>query len=420
MRSISYPPEPTDLPKLHSAAFTFPAIDNHAHALLRIDNRDSMPFEGLISEAAGDALTKDSVHTLACYRATHQLAELLGLPAGSSWDDVKVKRSELAYLDLCKLCFEPVNIQCILIDDGLGARDIVYDIPWHDHFTRSQSWRVVRIEAVAEEVLEILFKPFDSAPADNLDLVKLLALFVNSLTGKLTTSATDTQVVAYKSVVCYRTGLAVSATSYNNGGDPELLDSFKRVYETYRLHGKLRVEDKALNDYVVCTALDIGGRFGKPVQFHTGLGDNDIDLVLSSPAYLQSIIKTYPDTTFILLHSSYPYTREAGYLTSVYSNVYLDFGEIFPFVSGQGQRSIIRQILELAPTNKILWSTDGHFWPESYYLGTIQARQALYEVLSENVRSQELTEAEAVTIVENALFYNANRAYKLGLKPVQR
>ena len=25
-------------------------------------------------------------------------------------------------------------------------------------------------------------------------------------------------------------------------------------------------------------------------------------------------------------------------------------------------------------------TADGHFWPESYYLGTLQARQALYEV----------------------------------------
>lgn len=36
----------------------------------------------------------------------------------------------------------------------------------------------------------------------------------------------------------------------------------------------------------------------------------------------------YPKTIIVLLHSSYPFTREAGYLTSVYSNVFLDFGEV--------------------------------------------------------------------------------------------
>ena len=94
------------------------------------------------------------------------------------------------------------------------------------------------------------------------------------------------------------------------------------------------------------------------VQFHTGLGDNDITVTRSSPSHLQPIIKAYPNTTFILLHASYPFTREAAYLTSVYKNVYLDFGEIFPILSGDGQRETIRQVLELCPTNKMMWSSE--------------------------------------------------------------
>ena len=93
------------------------------------------------------------------------------------------------------------------------------------------------------------------------------------------------------------------------------------------------------------------------MQFHTGLGDNDITLTLSSPAHLQPLIKAYPATKIVLLHSSYPFTKEAGYLTAVYENVYLDFGEIFPFLSADGQRQVVRQVLELAPTNKIMWSS---------------------------------------------------------------
>lgn len=34
-------------------------------------------------------------------------------------------------------------------------------------------------------------------------------------------------------------------------------------------------------------------------------------------------------------------------------------GEIFPFISQDGQEKAIRQILELCPWSKILWSTDG-------------------------------------------------------------
>lgn len=130
---------------------------------------------------------------------------------------------------------------------------------------------------------------------------------------------------------------------------------------------------------------------------------------------MQPLIKAYPKTKFVLLHSSYPYTREAGYLTAVYSNVYLDFSEVFPLVSGPGQRSIIQQVLELSPTNKIMWSSDGRWWPESFYLGSYQARQGMYEVLKTMIDDKELSEADAVTIVRNALFHNSNRVYGLNL-----
>lgn len=113
---------------------------------------------------------------------------------------------------------------------------------------------------------------------------------------------------------------------------------------------------------------------------------------------MQPIIKAYPDTKIVLLHSSYPYTRDAGYLTAVYPNVFLDIGEVFPFVSADGQKDLVRQALELCPTNKIMWSckskivhllnfiviilciADGHWWPESFYLGSLQGRQALFDV----------------------------------------
>lgn len=43
---------------------------------------------------------------------------------------------------------------------------------------------------------------------------------------------------------------------------------------------------------------------------------------------MQPLIERYPGTNFVILHASYPYTRDAGYLAAVYKNVYLDFGEV--------------------------------------------------------------------------------------------
>ena len=97
-------------------------------------------------------------------------------------------------------------------------------------------------------------------------------------------------------------------------------------------------------------------------------------------SYLQNFIKENPDVPVVLLHSSYPFTREAGYLATMYKNVYLDIGLAFPVLSKDGQKSVVKQCLELVPGNKLLWSTDGHRFPETFALANMQMREVLSEV----------------------------------------
>ena len=142
-----------DLWELSRTVFSYPAIDNHAHALLRDEFRAALHFEGLVTEAHGDRpLTQDAPQTLACFRATGQLAKLFGLGANADWEAVKSYRMSVPYEQLCRMCFEPTRIQCILIDDGLGgeARDKMHDYRWHDQFTHNRTRRIVRVEALAE------------------------------------------------------------------------------------------------------------------------------------------------------------------------------------------------------------------------------------------------------------------------------
>ncbi|KAK7030689.1 CBM1 domain-containing protein [Favolaschia claudopus] len=399
-------------PELRSACRFYPAIDNHAHPILTDEHRDRFAFEGLISEANGSALTVDAVNTVACLRAVPELASIL--KANPTWTAVKETRSKMDYQELCDRFMNPTvtGIQCMLLDDGLGGvEEFAQDYAMHDKFATSPTKRIVRVEIVAEGILKPLFKPF--LEELSFDAASVLESFNSSFKASVTDSANDGHVAGFKSIACYRTGLDVSTADSMES----IMKSLEDVLTMYRETGTLRLAHKVFNDHIVRMTLEISGECGKPVQFHTGLGDNDITLNRSSPAHLQPVIKAFPKTLFVLLHSSYPFTREAGYLTAVYPNVYLDFGEVFPFVSGAGQRSIIRQVLELSPTNKILWSTDGHWWPESYYLGSIQARQALYTVLSETVASGELLEKDAIAIVQNSLFHNANKLYNLSLDP---
>ena len=158
------------------------------------------------------------------------------------------------------------------------------------------------------------------------------------------------------------------------------------------------------------------GQRAKPLQFHTGLGDNDISLLKSNPAHLQGLIESFPTVPIVLLHSSYPYTREAGYLATVFKNAYLDIGEVFPVVSRNGQEAIVREALELTPTSKILWSTDGHLQAETYWLANVQGRQAIEKILVELVEHEDLTCEQAVGVAKDMFFRNSNVLYGLDLQ----
>lgn len=68
-------------------------------------------------------------------------------------------------------------------------------------------------------------------------------------------------------------------------------------------------------------------------------------------------------------------------------------------------------------TYSISFTADGHFWPEVFYLSSLQARETLYDVLSDFVKRGEMSEERAVDVVKGALFWNANRIYALGLEP---
>ena len=175
------------------------------------------------------------------------------------------------------------------------------------------------------------------------------------------------------------------------------------------------IADKPLIDFLVIQALEIAAKHKFPVQFHTGFGDRDLDLRKANPLYLRPLLedRRYRNAQFVLLHASYPYVREAGYLASVYPQVYLDFGLAVPFLSVSGMHEAVRMLLELAPTTKVMYSSDAHFIPELYYLGAKWGREVLANVLEGAIRNLDLTSQEAEEISVAILSENARNLYQL-------
>ncbi|KAF7586814.1 hypothetical protein BBP40_008269 [Aspergillus hancockii] len=409
-----------ELASLQSLIQTHPLIDNHAHNLLTRDeacNYAKYPFEQITSEAQGTAL-HNAPSTLPLHRAAAQLAALYSC-SSSDWDHVKAARDawvQRDYEGLIRECLRGTH--SLLLDDLLTDQDIE-SYEWHDRFTTSQTKRIVRIEVLAAQTIFSLMRD-DSSPQDgNLSVLReRWGQFREGFKQRISEAIADPAVVGFKSVICYRTGLNVQPT--DDDDDTPLLDSFARTVGQGQ-GSAYRVEDKPLNDWIVRHTLNMlqsakaasASAPNKPLQLHTGLGDNDIDLVLANPAHLQSLIAQYPGVDFVLLHSSYPYTREAGYLACVYPNVYLDLGEVFPMVSRDAQESILRESLDVVPTTRLLWSTDGHFFPETFYLANKQFRDVMEKVFVDYIHQGDFTVDQAKQAAADILFHNSNRAYSL-------
>ncbi|KAJ8129777.1 hypothetical protein O1611_g3851 [Lasiodiplodia mahajangana] len=387
---------------------TTPIIDNHAHPLLKAQFMSHHSLLSIATEANGDALL-DSTSSLAHIRAVKQLAQILGCE--QTWDAVasSIEKQRAASPGAwIRRCLQ--GIETILVDDGLGAPEQAEAYSWHDSFTTSKCKRIVRIESVAEDIIAshcIAAKALYSSHPDG--LVRALEKHVDDVMlgfrAEIKRCLADPEVAGFKSIICYRGGLDIVSKEEFLFAVAKL--DLGRIIQAHAegehdFVAKKRLQERLVNQLLVHETARLisedSSPFKKPFQFHTGLGDTDIQLTNSSPSLMQTFIREYPTVPIVILHASYPWTREAGYLAAMYSNVYADIGEVFPFISRHGQESVIKQILELCPWSKILWSTDGHLFPETYLLAIIQVRSVLKTVLGELVQSGQLNEGQAVTV----------------------
>jgi predicted TIM-barrel fold metal-dependent hydrolase len=185
------------------------------------------------------------------------------------------------------------------------------------------------------------------------------------------------------------------------------------VHEAARRDGRLRIESKPLLDYLVVLAVEASARQGVPIQFHTGLGDPDLDLTLVDPAALRVLFSDrFRAAPIVLLHTGYPYVRSLAYLAAMFPNVYADMGEAILFAAGEATE-ITRELLGLAPASKILFSTDASLVPELYWVGARIGRRALGRVLDEHIADGALDERTALDWAERILWRNSERVYGL-------
>ncbi|KAI0203889.1 amidohydrolase-domain-containing protein [Astrocystis sublimbata] len=418
MASLQQPPR-RQLALLDRVIDATPIIDHHAHPLLKREFMSDCPLLSITSEANGDAL-QHTRSSLAHIRAVNQLAQVLHCEP--TWDAVAssiLQQRGNSHETWIRQCLD--GIETILVDDGLGIPGKAESYSWHDSFTKSACKRIVRIESVVEEIIGGYcseaaegWEPSNPNGGWSEDIM-------SNFREQIETCLADPEVAGFKSVICYRGGLnIVSKDQFSRAGAEQELSNLVNDHATGQRYFTERLQHGAPNQLIVHEVARLISEselpFKKPFQFHTGLGDNDINLTTASPSLLQTFIKDYPAVPVVILHAGYPWMREAAYLAAMYSNAFVDIGEVFPVISRHGQESVVRQILELCPWEKVLWSTDGHLLPETYLLATKQVRSVLKTVLGEFVHSGDLNEVQASTLAQDILFTNAKKLYDLEIK----
>lgn len=191
----------------------FPLIDNHAHNLILPTHADTIPFESITTEAQGRAL-RDTFKALPHLRAARQLRQLYELGEEADWEDVLEQRVEWfrsGSQRLHRRCFEGVH--AVLIDDGLAEPQKVYPYDSHDEYFQAPSKRIVRIETVAERLMERIVRDADE---DDLGKVKFLpdtwVEFTDQFEREIQEAVQDPEVAGFKTVICYRTGLDIEVS----------------------------------------------------------------------------------------------------------------------------------------------------------------------------------------------------------------
>jgi uncharacterized protein len=370
-----------------------PVVDNHCHGIVRDQAfEDIRGWRQAFTESNDSGMARDHVASTAFYRRLiRTLADFLECEPEE--EAVFAARTRRDGRELTGALLHAANVDTLLLDTGFPPPEKVLPVPGLGEVGGFRTEPMLRLEVLMEGLL---------AEHDSLENVKeALAAELDDVRGR--------GYVALKSIAAYRTGLDIQEWPRE-----EAEESFQEYRRAARA-GHVRLVHKPLLDTLLHVALVQAARQELPVQFHVGYGDADTDLLLGNPLYLRPVLQRpdYRGMPVVLLHECYPYTRQGGYLAAVYQNVYLDLSYGIPLLGYGEMLSFTRQAFGVAPSSKLMYSSDGIGVPELHWISAIDGRRVIGEALGELVSRGELDLAAAEATGEDVLRANATRLYRL-------
>lgn len=351
---------------------------------------DRTGFELLLTEAGSvGALGGSALDSQIGFAVRRWCAPLLDLPPHAEAEVYLERRAELGHAEVTARFLQAAGLDALCVDTGFEPEPLLSPQQLGE-VAGASSYEIVRLEQVAEQ----------TAPTTT------AAGFADAVRDRLAQRAQT--AVGFKSIAAYRHGLRLA------GGRPS--DAEVRIAADDWLASAngdartpLRLTHETLHRFLVWCAVDLG----RPVQFHVGYGDADVNLDRCDPLLLTDLLRAIEPTGVpVLLLHNYPFHRQAGFLAQVFANVFLDVG-LATHNLGRGSRALIAEALELAPFGKFLYSSDAFGLPELYYLGAVLFRRGLAEFLDAGVAADEWSAADAARVARLIGSENAKRVYRL-------
>lgn len=361
-----------------------PLVDHHCHGLVRRD-LDRQEFEGLLNEATGPSpLGTTLFESMLGLAVRRWCAPVLDLEPLAAADDYLTRRIELGVEEVNRRFVSAAEVSEFIVDTGYLPEPICSpgDLAG---YAGGLAHEVVRLEAVAEQLLA------EGVGADEFG-------------GRLRAALRSSSAIASKSVAAYRVGLGLPAAKPSEQALGEALGQIAPAAD-----GRFRIAHPVVNGYLAWTAIEAG----RPLQFHVGYGDNDVDLLECDPLRLTPFLRSTCDAgvPIMLLHN-YPFHRHAAYLAQVFDHVFMDLG-LAVHNTGALSRAVIAESLELVPFGKMLYSSDAFGLAELYYLAATLFRRGLSDVLESLVDSGDMSADDAGRAGTLIGSVNARRVYGL-------
>ncbi len=307
------------------------------------------------------------------------------------------RRAALGGDEVNRLFIGAAGLSTLCVDTGYTPSELLAPAQTAA-FAGAAAYEVVRLEQVAEALARsgVTAAGFPDA-------------YRRTLADRVAAPSSGVQVVGFKSVAAYRVGLDLAPRRPSDGEVVAAVSRWLGGAGATPGGAPPRLADEVLHRFFVWCAADLG----RPIQFHVGYGDRDVDLHQCNPLLLTHLLRALEPTgvPVMLLHN-YPYHREAGYLAQVFPLVYADLGLATHNV-GARATAVLGEALELVPLRKFLFSSDAFGLPELYYLGALLFRRALSAFLAERLDADDLSHADAERMTRLIGAENARRAYRL-------